>query len=137
MLTTIQQDLFGAVNSPVIPPASGLFAEIVFDRPLDDAYTYGVPEELRSAIAVGKRIEAPFGRGDRLSAGFCVGLSETPPNRTVKQIARILDDEPLLTEDLMRLTRWMADYYLCGWGQVLNAVIPAGAKERAGTRRTA
>src|SRR5262249_37203083 len=43
-------------------------------------------------------------------------------------------DEALLTPDLMRLTRWMADYYLCGWGQVLNAVIPAGAKQQAGTR---
>ena len=28
----------------------------------------------------------------------------------------------------------MADYYLCGWGQVLNAVVPAGAKQQAGTR---
>ena len=34
----------------------------------------------------------------------------------------------------MRLTRWMADYYLCGWGQVLNAVVPAGARDKAGTR---
>jgi primosomal protein N' (replication factor Y) len=46
----------------------------------------------------------------------------------------VLDDEALLTPDLLRLTRWMADYYLCGWGQVLNAVVPAGAKDRAGTR---
>jgi primosomal protein N' (replication factor Y) len=36
----------------------------------------------------------------------------------------------------MRLTRWMADYYLCGWGQVLNAVVPAGARGQAGTRET-
>ncbi len=34
----------------------------------------------------------------------------------------------------MRLTRWLADYYLCGWGQVLNAVVPAGARDKAGTR---
>ena len=49
----------------------------------------------------------------------------------------MLDDDALLTPDLMRLTRWMADYYLCGWGQVLNAVVPAGAKDQAGTRSTA
>src|SRR5262249_39336989 len=54
--------------------------------------------------------------------------------RAVKEILRVLDDEALLTPNLMRLTRWMADYYLCAWGQVLNAVIPAGAKQRAGTR---
>ncbi len=131
-----QQDLFGTVETVPISPTTGLFAEIVFDRPLDDAYSYGVPEELHSSVAIGKRIEAPFGRGDRLTTGFCVGVTTTPPNRAVKQIVRVVDDEPLLTENLLRLTRWMADYYLCGWGQVLNAVIPAGAKDRAGTRRT-
>jgi len=37
---------------------------------------------------------------------------------------------------LLRLTRWMADYYLCGWGQVLQAVVPAGAREQSGIRET-
>ena len=133
---TMQRDLFGANAAPV-PPTTGLFAEIVFDRPLDHAYTYGVPEELRASLAVGKRVQAPFGRGDKATVGFCVGLSTKAPERAVKLLSRVLDDEPLLTDNLMRLTRWMADYYLCGWGQVLNAVVPAGAKERAGTRKTA
>src|SRR5439155_17929356 len=105
-----------------------------FNRPLDYAYTYGVPETLRTAVAVGKRVQVPFGRGDRAAVGYCVGLSETAPARAVKDLLRVLDEEALLSPELMRLTRWMADYYLCGWGQVLNAVVPAGAKERAGTR---
>ncbi|HEV3117819.1 MAG TPA: primosomal protein N', partial [Gemmataceae bacterium] len=58
----------------------------------------------------------------------------TAPERAVKEVRRVLDDKAQITPDLLRLTRWMADYYLCGWGQVLNAVVPAGAKERAGTR---
>src|SRR5262249_42458679 len=52
----------------------------------------------------------------------------------VKELVEVLDEQPLLTDNLLRLTRWMADYYLCGWGQVLNAVVPAGAREKAGTR---
>src|SRR5262245_5941866 len=132
---TMQRDLFNSGATPA-PPASGLFAEVVFDRPLDTAYTYGVPEELRDAVAIGKRVQAPFGRGDKQTVGFCVGVTETPPGRTVKLIARVLDDEPLLDDNLLRLTRWMADYYLCGWGQVLNAVVPAGAKDRAGMKKT-
>src|SRR5262249_9210790 len=52
-----------------------------------------------------------------------------------KEVLAVLDEEPLLTDNLMRLTRWMADYYLCGWGQVLNAVVPAGARDGAGTRK--
>jgi len=131
-----QRDLFGQIDTP--PPAppleAGLFADIVFDRPLDHAYSYAVPEGLSEAIAVGKRVLAPFGRGDKATVGYCVRLSNSAPTRTVKALYRVIDNEVLLTPDLLRLTRWMADYYLCGWGQVLNAVVPAGARERSGSR---
>jgi primosomal protein N' (replication factor Y) len=129
----MQRDLF-ASDAPPPPPAAGLFADIVFDRPLDHAYTYAVGDALRDKIGVGKRVRAPFGRGDKSTVGFCVRLSETAPERAVKELVGVLDDEALLNDDLLRLTRWMADYYLCGWGQVLNAVIPAGARQQAGTR---
>lgn len=133
MISTIQGELFrDTETSP--PPAAGLFAEVVFDRPLDHAYTYAVPDALRVDVAVGKRVQAPFGKGDRPTVGYCVGLSETAPPRSVKALRKVIDAEALLTPDLLRLTRWMADYYLCGWGQVLNAVVPAGAREQAGTR---
>src|SRR5437764_715999 len=102
-------DLFGHVPAEPAPPAAGLFADIVFDRPLDHAYTYAVPEPLRDAVAVGKRVLAPFGRGDKPTAGYCVGLRTDAPPRAVKAISRVLDDEVLLTDHLLRLTRWMAD----------------------------
>jgi primosomal protein N' (replication factor Y) len=129
----MQRDLFTPDEATAATTAT-LFAEVVFDRPLDHAFTYAVREELRDAIAVGKRVRAPFGRGNKGTIGYCVRVSEEAPPREVKELTAVLDDEPLLTENLMRLTRWMADYYLCGWGQVLNAVVPAGARERAGTR---
>src|SRR5262249_26498324 len=93
-----------------------------------------VPEAVREAVAVGKRVQAPFGKGDKATVGYCVGLSGNAPERPVKELRKVIDDEALLTPDLLRLTRWMADYYLCGWGQVLNAVVPAGARDQAGTR---
>src|SRR5262245_8769640 len=111
-----------------------LFADIVFDRPLDHAYTYAVPEALAGKVGVGKRVEAPFGKGDRGTAGFCVRVTTDAPAREVKSLTRVLDDETLVDEHVMKLTRWMADYYLCGWGQVLHAVIPAGVRDNAGTR---
>ena len=132
MTQIMQRDLFGP-EAPTGPP-TGLFADVVFDRPLDHAFTYAVGPALRDRVAVGKRVRAPFGRGDKTTVGYCVRLSETPPQRPVKELVGVLDDAPLLTDDLLRLTRWMADYYLCGWGQVLNAVVPAGAKQQAGTR---
>src|SRR5262245_44013721 len=136
MTQTMQRELFAPSDDPVVQTAS-FFADIVFDRPLDHAYTYAVPDALRERIAVGKRVQAPFGKGDRATVGYCVRLTETPPERAVKELKTVLDDEALLTPDLLRLNRWMADYYLCGWGQVLNGVVPAGAKDRAGTRSTA
>src|SRR5262245_8665039 len=115
-------------------PTPGLFADVVFDRPLDQAYTYAVPEALRDRLAVGMRVEVPFGRGDHGTPGFCVRLSDQAPARPTKFVANVLDDAALVDDHLMRLTRWMADYYLCGWGQVLHAVVPAGVRDKAGTR---
>jgi primosomal protein N' (replication factor Y) (superfamily II helicase) len=133
---SMQRDLFGEAR-PERSQQADLFAEIVFDRPLDHAYTYAVPSALDRHVSVGKRVLAPFGRGERLTIGYCVRVTRTPPTRSVKEIRRVLDDEAILTPDLLRLTRWIADYYLCGWGQVLNAVVPAGAREQAGTRMAA
>ncbi len=133
---TIQPELFTPIP-PALPSAEGLFAEVVFDRPLDQAYTYRVPDSLRGDIVVGKRVQAPFGKGDRPTIGYCVGLSDHAPTRPVKDLLRVADEETLFTDSLLRLTRWMADYYLCGWGQVLNGVVPAGAKTRAGSRAAA
>jgi primosomal protein N' (replication factor Y) (superfamily II helicase) len=116
------------------PIAATVFADIVFDRPLDHAYSYAVPADLIERVGVGKRVEAPFGLGNKATVGYCVRVHDQVPPRTVKHISRVLDDEALLTDSLLRLTRWMADYYLCGWGQVLQAVLPAGVREQAGTR---
>ncbi len=134
MTPNLQRDLFPP-ESAASEQTAGLFADVVFDRPFDHAFTYAVGAELRERIAPGKRVRAPFGRGNKATVGFCVRLSESPPQRPVKELVGVLDDEPLLTDNLLRLTRWMADYYLCGWGQVLNAVVPAGARDKAGTRR--
>ncbi|MBY0461027.1 MAG: primosomal protein N' [Gemmataceae bacterium] len=123
-------------SSSVLSGQPALFADIVFDRPLDHAYTYAVPAELAPKIGPGKRVEVPFGKGSKGTAGFCVRVTDAPPTSgyEIKTVARVLDDDAIVDEHLMKLTRWMADYYLCGWGQVLHAVVPAGVRDNAGTR---
>ncbi len=64
MTATMQRELFNAEPLST-KPAIGLFADVVFDRPLDHAFSYAVPDDLRASIAVGKRVLAPFGRGDQ------------------------------------------------------------------------
>ena len=112
------------------------FVDVVFDRPLDHAYTYSVPEDLRADVARGKRVSCNFGRGEKNTVGTIVQVHDETPTRDVKPIAKVLDDVALLDDQLLKLTRWMADYYLCGWGQVLQAVVPAGVRGTAGTRNT-
>ena len=115
--------------------ADCLAAQVVFNRPLDTAFHYLVPDELRDHLAPGQRVRVPFGRGNRSTVGFCVGL-ERPPGTLgkLKQIDSIVDARPLVDATMLELTRWIAHRYLCGWGQVLESVIPAGVKRQAGTR---
>ena len=96
------------------------------------------PNRSPTKIGVGKRVEAPFGTRRRRRPPASASASPTrrrPRSFEIKPIARVLDDDALVDDHLMKLTRWMADYYLCGWGQVLHAVVPAGVRENAGTRR--
>lgn len=135
---TLEPTLFGnpSTTAEIRDGEPTLFVDVVFDRPLDHPFTYAVPPALESQMAIGKRVEVPFGKGDRTTVGYCVNLSSVAPIRQVKQIVRVLDQDSLLTEPLMRLTRWMADYYLCAWGQVLQAVLPAGVRDQSGTRQS-
>ena len=112
-----------------------LLAEVVFNRPLTTIFQYFVPNELREMIGPGQRVQVPFGRGDKLTIGFCVGLTTPfPPGRRIKTIAALIDREALLDARMLELTRWIADRYLCGWGQVLESIIPRGVKSKAGSR---
>lgn len=112
-----------------------LIADIVFNRPLTTVFQYLVPNALRELIGPGQRVEAPFGRGNRTITGFCVGLStEVPLGKTLKSLSSVVDRQPLINDRMLELTRWIADRYLCGWGQVLESIVPAGVKSKAGSR---
>jgi primosomal protein N' (replication factor Y) len=56
--------------------------------------------------------------------------------KNLKSVHSLIDQRTLLSAAMLRLTRWMADYYLCSWGQVLETVVPAGVRQQAGTRET-
>ncbi len=110
-------------------------AEVVFNLPLEKPYTYLIPDEFRELLRPGMRVRAPLGRGNRQVAGYCVRVRQTDnPSRRLKPVLEVLDSSPLLSEQMLQLTEWIATRYLCGWGQVLESVIPAGVKRRAGTR---
>jgi primosomal protein N' (replication factor Y) len=131
-----QKELFAADPAPwEHDDAAGvLIARVVFPTGPQQPFDYEVPEVLRSAAAAGRRVRAPLGRGDRSALGYCVELAQGERRRRLKLLEAVVDRQTLLSPAMLRLTEWMADYYLCGWGQVLEAVVPAGVRGQAGTR---
>jgi primosomal protein N' (replication factor Y) len=138
MTTTPQKSLFGPEPLPweAADREDILCADVIFNRPLDTPFQYRIPDELRGRLKPGQRVKVPLGRGNSLVVGFCVGVSPPTVNslRKLKSVESLIDDEPLLTPGMLKLTRWIAERYLCGWGQVLDSVVPAGVKNQAGTR---
>lgn len=98
-------------------------------------YDYLIPPKFRQQVVPGVRVEVPLGRRNRPIQGYVVGLGQRQANASrLKPIARLIDQAPLCTPELLRLTQWMADRYLCPWGQVLEGIIPGGVRSQAGTR---
>jgi primosomal protein N' (replication factor Y) len=125
-------------------PAPGHIIRIAMESAADTEFDYLVPEELWP-IVVGQRVEAPFGKRNKIETGFCV-LADVPREKSfaggkeggkLKSIARKVDEEPLLGPQLMELAFWISEYYVCPLGQVLAAMIPGAVKRAAGikTRR--
>ena len=105
-------------------PTQNQFAQVVFPVPVDHAYTYRIPERFQGDLMPGMRVLAEF--GPRKSTGFVVGLSDTADRSALKVIEEVLDPVPLFTPEVLELARWIAQYYLCGWGEVLKAALPSG-----------
>jgi primosomal protein N' (replication factor Y) len=114
----------------------GQAATVVFSEPPGGPFDYLLPAELEGSVVPGQRVRVPLGRSNRMVTGYCVALgplaADTPYK--LKQIDSVIDPQPLLSARMLELTSWMADYYVAGWGQVLEAVVPAGVRSRAGTR---
>ncbi len=108
----------------------------------DAEFDYLVPDEFWP-IEVGRRVEVPFGKSNKLEMGFCVE-SDVPAERAfggkgegggLKSVRRVVDEEPLLGPQLMELAGWISDYYVCPLGQVLSAMVPGAVKRGAGVKR--
>ena len=139
-----QQSLFDAEPAPWELDAADerTIATVVLPTGPAGPFDYTVPEEFcdpaspERLLEAGRRVRVPFGRGDRSVVGYCVETAiGAAAGRRLKAIAGVVDSQRLLSPAMIRLTRWMADYYLCPWGQVLEAVVPAGVRGMAGTRQ--
>src|SRR5919199_3152573 len=106
----------------VAPPPE--IAQVVVELPLETPLDYHIPPDLRTGCRIGQRVLVPLAK--RQVLGYIVGLASTSTVADLKELIEILDETPLLTPVLLQLTRWIAEYYLCPWGQVLKAAVPEG-----------
>jgi primosomal protein N' (replication factor Y) len=104
------------------------FCDVALAVPLDMVFTYRVPAE--STPAVGGRVLVPF-RQQRLT-GIVVELHDREPSVKTKTILSVLDVAPVLDEQLLRLGRWIADYYLAPLGEVFRTMLPLNAEFKRG-----
>ncbi|MEX1241291.1 MAG: DEAD/DEAH box helicase, partial [Cyclobacteriaceae bacterium] len=105
-----------------------LFAELLLPVPVPRLFTYRIPFNLNDHVRVGQRAIVQF--GDRkIVTGLIFNVhEEVPKDFEAKSILEILDDFPSVNEFQLKLFQWMADYYMCTLGEVMNAALPAGLK---------
>lgn len=83
-----------------------------------------------AGIKIGARVIVPFGKkNSRVLTAVVARLHSTPPPKyQARYILELLDEYPLITGYQLELFRWMADYYMCCVGEVMNVALPSGLK---------
>ena len=105
------------------------FCDVALPVPLDMAFTYRVPAD--ATPVVGARVLVPF-RQQRMT-GVVVELHDRKPAITIKSVLSVLDVAPVFDDPLLRLGRWIADYYLAPLGEVFRTMLPLNAEFKRGT----
>ena len=93
---------------------------------IDKPYDYIVPAELEERIRPGMRVLVPFGAGNRPCDGIVLALAEQKETGGLKRVISLLDDDPVLTEKLVKLALWMRERCFCTVYDAVKAMLPAG-----------
>ena len=127
----VPADIYTAGTRDTIgAPPSPLYAEVAVPLRVMQTFTYRLPLALQADARLGSRLLVPFGR-KRITGYIVALLTELDPatelkESDIKDAEELLDAEPLLTPEVLEITRWVAEYYAAPWGEVLKAALPAG-----------
>lgn len=112
------------------------FADVILPLPLYRYFTYRVPEDMRSTLRRGHRVVVSFGRSKFYTAIVATLHDTEPQGYEVKEIASLLDDEPIVLPTQLKFWEWIAEYYLASVGDVYKAALPSGLKLESETSLT-
>jgi primosomal protein N' (replication factor Y) len=106
-----------------------LYADIILPVPLNQLFTYLVPETLIHTAVPGARVYVPFGKGRRLTGIIVRTHSVKPTAHTVRELLGVLDEQgPSILPSQLSLMEWMAGYCMCPPGDVMKAALPSGLR---------
>lgn len=104
-----------------------MFCEVIIPLALPKTYTYAIPDHFKDKLQPGCRVEVALGKNRRY-AGIVKSITSTPPLHITKDILNILDEEPLLYPQQLKLWSWISEYYMCSEGEVMAAALPSHFK---------
>ncbi len=112
-----------------------MFAQVILSishTSIDRVFDYGVPEEFEKKIKTGMRVRVPFGRGEKISEGYVVGLSSESEVEAdkLKYIKEIPDEFAVFSDEMLELAKWMKERYFCTLSACLKTIMPGGIKDR-------
>ncbi len=106
-----------------------LFVDVILPIRIPNLYTYSVSDEWKEEVAAGKRVIVQFGAKKKMYSALIRQIhSNKPEGYETKEIISVLDDQPIVTTQQFELWDWIAEYYLCSRGEVMNAALPAALK---------
>ncbi|MEL6412842.1 MAG: primosomal protein N', partial [Bacteroidota bacterium] len=106
---------------------STTFADLILPIPLPKLLTYRVPEAYQTVVVPGSRVIAPLGP-KKILTGIVDKVHNTPPDYVTKDLIEVLDDAPVIQSLQLKFFHWLARYYLCTVGEVLQLALPTGLK---------
>ena len=107
-----------------------LYCDVSLPVPMDQPYTYALPETLRHRVRMGSRLLVPF--GTRKLTGVILRCHNEAPAVPTREALRLLDSEPVLSAELLALGKWISGYYCSALGDVLRSMLPLASEIRRG-----
>lgn len=103
------------------------YVDVILPLPLEGTFTYSVPEPMVAQVRMGVRVLVPLGRSKTYTA-MAMRLHSEKPEFETRPIIQVIDAEPVLIEQQLRLWQWISTYYMSPIGDVFKAALPAGLK---------
>lgn len=107
------------------------FVDVILPVPLEGLFTYGLPEQWVGRVSMGVRVLVSLGKSKHYIA-MAVKVHQTEPEMKWKQIEQVLDEQPVVREQQMKLWQWISEYYMSPIGDVFKAAMPSGMKSEEG-----